>query len=38
LKLQRLDVVHAGDHSFPPAERVRAIALGRRLDDIQPLA
>jgi uncharacterized protein len=38
LKLQRLDIVHAGDHSSPLAERVRAIALGRLLDDIQPFA
>jgi hypothetical protein len=38
LKLQRLDAIHAGDHSFPLAECVRAIALGRLLDDMRPLA
>jgi uncharacterized protein len=38
LKLQRLDIIHAGDYSFPLAERVRAIALGQLLDDIQPFA
>jgi hypothetical protein len=38
LKLERLDVIHAGDHSFPLAERVRAVALRRLLDDIEPLA
>ena len=38
LKLERLDVIHAGDHSFPLAERVRAVALSRLLDDIEPLA
>lgn len=37
LKLQRLDVIHAGDHSFPLAERVRAVALRRLLDDVEPL-
>ena len=37
LKLQRLVVIHAGDHSFPLAERVRAVALRRLLDDIEPL-
>jgi len=36
LKLQRLDVIHAGDHSFPLAKRARAVAIGRLLDEIQP--
>lgn len=37
LKLKRLDVIHAGDQTFPMAERVRAVAFGRMLKDIQPL-
>ena len=37
LKLQRLDVLHAGDHTFPLAPRVRAVALARLLDDLAPL-
>ena len=31
-------IVHAGDHSFPLAECVRAVALRRLLDDVEPLA
>lgn len=27
LRLDRLDVIHAGDHSFPLADKVRAVAL-----------
>jgi predicted AAA+ superfamily ATPase len=38
LKFKRLDIVHAGEHSFPLARRVRAVALRRLLDDIQPLS
>lgn len=37
LKLHRLDILHAGDHSFALAERVRAVAASRLLEDIQPL-
>ena len=37
LALERLDVVHAGDHTFALAERVRALALSRLNDDLQPL-
>ena len=37
LKLQRLDVLHAGDHTFPLAPRVRAVALARLLGDLAPL-
>lgn len=36
LKLQRLDVIHAGDHSFPLAKRARAVAIAQLLDEIQP--
>ncbi|HEX8009959.1 MAG TPA: DUF4143 domain-containing protein [Casimicrobiaceae bacterium] len=38
LKLKRLDVIHAGDHSFPLGSNVRAVAIGRLLDDIELLA
>ncbi len=38
LKLTRLDVVHAGERTFPLTPRVRAVALARLLDDLQPLA
>ena len=38
LKLERLDVVHAGVHTFPLASQVRALALGRILEDLEPLS
>ncbi len=37
LHLSRLDVVHAGDATFPLAPNVRAVAASRLLDDLQPL-
>lgn len=37
LSLQRLDVVHAGDETFPISKTVRAVALRRLLDDLAPL-
>jgi len=37
LKLNRLDIIHAGDHTFPLADKVRAVAFERLLDDIPPL-
>jgi predicted AAA+ superfamily ATPase len=37
LRLRRLDVVHAGDETFPLADQVRAVALSRLLDDLDPL-
>jgi predicted AAA+ superfamily ATPase len=37
LKLDRVDVVHAGDHTFPLADRVRALSLSRLYDDLEPL-
>jgi len=33
LRLDRLDVIHAGDRTFALADRVRAIAIARLLDD-----
>ena len=38
LKLKRLDVIHAGETSFPLTERIRAISLSRLLGDLEPLA
>ena len=35
LDLSRLDVIHAGDHSFPLAKRVHAVAGTRILDDLR---
>jgi len=37
LKLERLDVVHAGAHSFALAPRIRAVALRRLFEDLAPL-
>jgi predicted AAA+ superfamily ATPase len=34
LKLDRLDVVHAGEHTFPMGEKLRAVALARILEDV----
>ena len=34
LGLSRLDVIHAGEHSFPLARRVHAVAGSRILDDL----
>ncbi|QDU57515.1 ATP-binding protein [Aeoliella mucimassa] len=36
LKLQRLFVVHAGEHSFDMAKKIRAIALTDLLDELKP--
>ena len=37
LKLNRLDVIHAGENNFPLAEKIRAVSWQRLLLDIQPL-
>lgn len=37
LKLDRLDVIHAGEHTFPMGDRLRAVALARLLKDVKPL-
>lgn len=34
LQLDRLDVIHAGDETFPLAERVRAVSIRRVFDDV----
>jgi predicted AAA+ superfamily ATPase len=38
LKLDGLDVVHAGEETFPLAERIRAVSARRIWDDIEPFA
>jgi predicted AAA+ superfamily ATPase len=37
LRLQRLDVIHAGERTYALAPRVRAVALARVLEDVAPL-
>jgi uncharacterized protein len=37
LSLDSLDVIHAGPHTFPLGERVRAVAATRILEDIAPV-
>ncbi len=36
LKLQRLFVVHAGEHSFDMANKIRAVALSHLLNELKP--
>jgi hypothetical protein len=37
LRLKRIDVVHAGDRSAVLGRGIRAVALGRLLEDLEPL-
>jgi predicted AAA+ superfamily ATPase len=37
LKLNRLDVIHAGENTFPLADKIRAVSWQRLLVDVQPL-
>ena len=37
LRLDRLDVIHAGEETFPMAKGIRAMAMDRLLDDLKPL-
>jgi predicted AAA+ superfamily ATPase len=37
LRLQRLYVLHAGEHSFPLADHIQAVPVTRILEDLQPL-
>ncbi len=37
LDLEELVVIHAGSESYPLAPRIRAVALARLRDDVQPL-
>ncbi len=36
LRLDSLDVVHAGRHTFPLAEGIRAVSIDRMLADVRP--
>ena len=38
LRLDSLDVIHAGQATFPLAERIRAVSMSGLLDEIEPLA
>jgi hypothetical protein len=37
LGLEHLDVIHAGEHTFPLAQGVRAVSFGRLFEDVAPL-
>jgi len=37
LKLSRLDIIHAGERTYPLAKNVRAVALTRMLKDVAPI-
>lgn len=37
LDLESIDVIHAGDRTFPMHERIRAVSASRLLTDIEPL-
>ena len=37
LRLDHLDVLHAGERTFAIDDRIRAVALERLLDDVEPL-
>lgn len=37
LRLDRIDVIHAGNHTFPLADRVRAVAVARLWEDVQAI-
>jgi len=37
LKLNRLDVIHAGENTFPLSEKIRAVSWQRFLVEVQPL-
>ena len=37
LKLSRLDIMHAGDQTFPLSRQARAVSFSRLLKDLKPL-
>ncbi len=37
LNLKHLYVIHAGEHSFPMSENIKAVAIGNLLKDLKPL-
>jgi predicted AAA+ superfamily ATPase len=38
LSLTSLDVIHAGDKTFPLSDKIRAVSFSRFLEDIEPLS
>jgi hypothetical protein len=38
LKLQRIEVIHAGDDTFPLSSNIRAVSVDRLLTDLQALS
>lgn len=38
LRLKRLDMIHAGNETFPLPKQIRAVALSRVITDLSPLA
>ena len=36
LRLERLDVIHAGEVTFPLADKIRAVALAQITKDLKP--
>lgn len=38
LKISQLDIIHAGDKTFPLSHRVRAVSFSRLFKDLKPLA
>lgn len=38
LRLDRLDVIHAGEHTFALGDRLRAVSLARLADDVAPIS
>jgi hypothetical protein len=36
LSLERLEVIHAGEHTFPLRERIRAVSFSRLSQDLEP--
>lgn len=37
LRLDSIDVLHAGVDTFPLTERIRAVAADRQCEDLEPL-
>lgn len=37
LGLDRIDVIHAGEHTFPLGDEIRAVAFARIFEDVEPL-
>ena len=38
LGLESIDVIHAGDHTYPLTQRIRAVAFSRLHEDVSPMA